>query len=81
VRVRTVGEATGDDPAALASQIEAALAHGRIAAALDLYARLPEPARKAAADWAKTAEASADADSAARILREGAFSRLAAAKN
>jgi hypothetical protein len=81
VRVKAVGEVAGDDPAALASQIQAALARGRTAQALGLYARLPEAARKAGADWARTAEARAAADGAAASLRDGAIGRLAAAKN
>jgi hypothetical protein len=81
VRVRAVGEVAGDDPAALVSQIEAALARGQAASALGIYARLPEPARKAGADWAKTADARVAADAAAQSLRESAIERLAAARN
>jgi hypothetical protein len=81
VRVRAVGEVAGDDPAALVSQIEAALARGQAASALGIYARLPEAARKAGADWAKTADARVAADAAARSLRENAIGRLAAARN
>jgi hypothetical protein len=81
VRVRAVGEVAGDDPAALVSQIEAALARGQAASALGIYARLPEAARIAGADWAKTADARVAADVAARSLRENAIGRLAAAKN
>ena len=81
VRVRAVGEVAGDDPAALVSQIEAALARGQAASALGVYARLPEAARKAGADWAKTADARVAADAAARSLRENAIGRLAAARN
>src|SRR5277367_1534054 len=81
VRVRAVGEVAGDDPAALVSQIEAALARGQAASALGIYARLPEAARKAGADWAKTADARVAADAAAQSLRENAIGRLAAARN
>ena len=81
VRVRAVGEVAGDDPAALVSQIEAALARGQAASALGIYARLPEAARKAGADWAKTADARIAADAAAQSLRESAIGRLAAARN
>jgi hypothetical protein len=81
VRVRAVGEVAGDDPSALVSQIEAALGRGQAASALGIYVRLPEPARKAGADWAKTADARIAADAAARSLRENAIGRLAAARN
>jgi hypothetical protein len=81
VRVRAVGEVAGDDPVALVSQIQAALARGQTAQALGLYARLPEAARKAGADWARTADARVAADAAAASLRDGAIRQLAAAKN
>ena len=81
VRVHAVGEVPGEEPDALVSQIEAALGRGQVAAAMGAYARLPEAARKASADWAKTAEGRAGADAAARLLRENAIARLAAAKN
>jgi hypothetical protein len=57
------------------------LARGQAASALGIYARLPEPARKAGADWAKTADARIAADAAAQSLRENAIGRLAAARN
>ena len=81
VRVRAVGEVAGDDPAALVSQIEAALARGQAASALSVFARLPEAARKAGAEWVKTADARVAADAAAQSLRDNAIGRLAAAKN
>ena len=81
VHVRAVGEVAGDDPVALVSQIEAALARGQAASALGIFARLPEAARKAGADWARTADARIAADAAAQSLRESAIERLAAARN
>ena len=81
VRVRAVGEVAGDDPAALVSQIQAALARSQPGQALGLYRRLPEAARKAGADWARTADARVAADAAAASLRDGAIGRLAAARN
>jgi len=80
VRVHAVGEVPGEEPDALVSQIEAALGRGQVATAMSAYARLPEAARKPSAEWAKAAEARAGADSAARLLRENAIARLAAAK-
>jgi hypothetical protein len=81
VRVHRVDEVAGEEPDALVSQIQAALARGQVAAAMTIYARLPEAARKASADWAKTAEARVAADSAARTLQEAAISHLAATKD
>ena len=80
VKVRPVGEVAGEDPAALATQIIAALARGDIGASLATYGKLPEPARAASADWAKSANAVAGAETAARGLRENAIANLAAAK-
>src|SRR6202034_4328435 len=81
VRVRAVGEVAGDDPAALVSQIQAALARGQSDQAVGLYARLPEARRKPGADWARIADAGVAADAAAASLRGGAIGRLAAPKN
>jgi hypothetical protein len=81
VRVTPVGEVAGDDPAALVSQISAALDRGQIAQALAAFARLPEPAQQAAQEWAHAAAARAGADAAAQSLLDDALTRLAAAKN
>ena len=81
VKVHTVGEIPGDDPAALASQISAALARGDVAAALAIEAKLPEAARSAAAGWAKDAAGMENATAAARSLAETALKRFADAKN
>ena len=80
VKVRPVGEIAGEDPAALATQIEAALARGDIGAALTTYAKLPEAARTSSADWAKSVNALAGAQAAARGLRESAMAKLAPEK-
>jgi hypothetical protein len=81
VRVTPVGEVAGDDPAALVSQIGAALDRGQIAQALASWARLPEPAQQASQEWAHAAEARAGADAAAQSLLDDALTRLSTAKN
>jgi len=80
VRVTPVGEVAGDDPAALVSQIGAALDRGQIAPALAAWARLPEPAQQASQEWAHAAQARAGADAAAQSLLDDALTRLAAEK-
>jgi len=81
VKVHVVSEVPGDDPAALASQISAALARGDVAAALAIEAKLPEPARTAAAPWAADAHGLENATAAARTLAETALKRFAEAKS
>jgi hypothetical protein len=81
VRVTPVGEVAGDDPAALVSQIGAALDRGQIAQALATWARLPEPAQQTSQEWAHAAQARAGADAAAQSLLDDALTRLSAAKN
>jgi hypothetical protein len=81
VKVHAVGEVQGDDPAALASQISAALARGDVAAALATEAKLPQAARAAAAGWAKDAAGLESATAAARSLAETALKRFADAKS
>ena len=81
VKVTPVGEVAGDDPAALVSQIGAALDRGRLGPALAIWERLPEAARQASQDWASAAKARLAADEAAQGVVEGAIARLAAANN
>jgi len=78
VRVRPLGEQAGDDPAALASQISAALERGDVAAALGAYARLPDAARNVGKDWAAQAKSRVDAATAAQALADDAIARLGA---
>ncbi|HLH51160.1 MAG TPA: hypothetical protein VKV96_17615 [Roseiarcus sp.] len=79
VKITPVGATPGDDPAALLSQIAAALDRGDIGAAMALWSRLPEPARKASQDWAAAARARLAADAAAQDILNDAMAKLAAA--
>ncbi len=81
VRVTPVGEVAGDDPAALVSQIGAALDRGQIAQALAAWARLPEAAQQASQEWANETQTRLAADKAAQGVLDDAMTRLAAAKN
>ncbi len=79
VRVRPVGEAAGEDPAALGARIEAALARGAVAEALMAWNKLPEPARVAARSFGEAARQLASAQEAVKALASGAvadFARL-----
>jgi hypothetical protein len=78
VQERDLNETSGDDPAALVSQIEAETRRGDLHAALAAFAKLPEPARRAAADWAATASARLQADKIIQSIREAAIESLAA---
>jgi hypothetical protein len=77
VRISPVGERAGDDPAALVSQIIAALGRGEIGPALAIWARLPEPARQASQQWAGAARARLGAEEAAQGLLSDAIAELA----
>ena len=77
VRVRDLNETAGDDPQALASQIEAMSKRGDIGAALASFDKLPEAARKAAGDWPTLARARQAAEAALQSIREAAVGRLA----
>lgn len=79
VKITPVGAMPGDDPAALLSQTAAALDRGDIGAAMALWSRLPEPARKASQDWAAAARARLAADAAAQDILNAAMAKLAAA--
>jgi len=77
VRVRDLNETAGDDPAALASQVEAMSRRGDMKGALASFAKLPEAAQKAAGDWPTLARARQGADTALRSIREAAIEKLA----
>jgi hypothetical protein len=77
VRVRSAGEKAGSDPAALASQIQAALDRGDLTRAHDLWTKLPDPAKARSQDWARALDARLAADNAAQSLASGAIARLA----
>jgi hypothetical protein len=81
VKVTPVGEVAGDDPAALVSQIGAALERGQIGPAMAAWGRLPESARQASQPWAGAAQSRLAADKAAQNILDDAMTRLAAAKN
>ena len=80
VRVRPVGEASGEDPAALAARIEAALGRGAVGEALASWMKLPEPARTASQAFGVAAGQQVAAQEAARALTSGALADLARSK-
>ena len=59
VQVRRVGAVQGDDPAALVSQIDAALASGDVQGALATWSRLPQAGQYRSRDWAAAARSRA----------------------
>jgi hypothetical protein len=77
VRVRSAGEKQGSDPAALASQIQAALDRGDLNRARDLWTKLPDRAKARSQDWARALEARVAADNAAQGLASESIARLA----
>ncbi len=77
VQVRDLNETAGDDPQALASQIEADSRRGDVSGALAAFAKLPEPSRQAASSWAAEAGSRQAAVAALQSIREAAVTRLA----
>jgi hypothetical protein len=77
VRVRSVGEKQGSDPAALASQIQAALDRGDLNRAHDLWMKLPDRSKARSQDFARALDARIAADNAAQTLATDAIARLA----
>lgn len=77
VRIRPVGEASGDDPPSIVARMEAALARGDVAGALAAREHLPEKAKAATEAWAKDARARVEALAAADGLVNEATERLA----
>ncbi len=81
VSVRRVGETPGEAPDALITQVDGAMSRGDIVGALAAYQRLPDASRAVAADWAKSAQDRAKADTAARTLRDASIADLDKSKN
>ena len=81
VRVRPAGEAAGDDPPALVSRIEAALARGATGDALTAWNLLPEPAKAASRGFADEARARAGAQAAAAALSARAIEAIVNSKD
>ncbi len=81
VKVHPVGETQGDDPAAVTTQVAAALGRGDLAAAKAAFAKLPESERTSAAGWAKDLDGVADARAAAQSLIETSLARIVEQKN
>ncbi|MDB5651487.1 MAG: hypothetical protein JWL62_3007 [Hyphomicrobiales bacterium] len=80
VRVRPVGETSGEDTAALISRIEPTLRRGDIAGALALWDRLPGDAKGPSRDWADRARLRAQADTSVRQIIDQAIERLGRTK-
>lgn len=80
VRVRPVGEAPGDDPAALIGRIDAALGRSAVGEALAAWNRLPEPAKAASRGFAEAARKRVAAEDAVKALSSGAMADIARPK-
>ncbi len=81
VQVRRVGAVQGDDPSALVSQIDAALAAGDVPGALAAWTKLPMAGQDKSRDWADAARSRVDADGAARGLVSRAIATLGKSKS
>lgn len=66
--LRSLSPREGDDPDAVLSRAEAALAQGRVADAITELADLPEAGKPALADWVKQAQLRVDAEAAVAAL-------------
>ncbi len=81
VQVRRVGEVQGDDPAALVSQVDAALEAGDVPAALAAWSKLPQAGQDASRDWAAAARGRVDALEAAQDVVARAIATLGRTKS
>jgi hypothetical protein len=69
--LRSTAPRAGDDPDAVLSRAEAALAAGRLGEALAEVASLPAPVQSAMAGWIAQAQARAEVQAALAGLRGG----------
>ena len=79
VTVRPVGDNGSNDPATLPIRLEGAIASGDMAKAAGLWAQLPEPARRASADFGADLQKRAAADAAIAKIAQDAVAALGAA--
>lgn len=78
VHIRPTGPIPGDDVEAITSRLKAAVESGDLPGALKLWESLPEPARKASADWAALLKARVDAEAAVAKLSDAVLTKSAA---
>ena len=78
VRIRPVGDQTGDDPAAVIGRIERDMARRDLAAVLADFEKLPAPAQAVAEAWRKKALARQTAGAASAKLVAASFAKLGA---
>lgn len=79
VTVRPVGDNGSTDPATLPIRLEAAIAAGDMPKAAALWGQLPEPARRASADFGADLQKRAAADAAIAKIAQDAVAALGAA--
>ncbi|MCU4178412.1 uroporphyrinogen-III synthase [Bosea sp. BH3] len=79
VTVRPVGDNGSNDPATLPVRLEAAIAAGDMVRAAALWGQLPEPARRASADFGTDLQRRAAADAAIAKIAQDAVAALGAA--
>ncbi|SIR14283.1 uroporphyrinogen-III synthase [Bosea sp. TND4EK4] len=79
VTVRPVGDNGSNDPATLPLRIESAIASGDMPKAAALWAQLPEPARRASAEFGEALQKRAAADAAIAKIGQDAVAALGAA--
>lgn len=79
VTVRPVGDSGSTDPATLPLRIEGAIAAGDIVNASALWGQLPEPARRASAEFGADLQKRAAADAAIAKIAQDAVAALGAA--
>jgi hypothetical protein len=78
VRIRPVGDQTGDDPATVIGRIERDMARRDLAAVLADFDKLPAPAQAVAEGWRKKALARQTAGAASAKLVAASFAKLGA---
>ncbi len=81
VRVRPVGEPSGDSPSDVTARIERALASHDVAGALVAWDKLPEGAKAVSSDWAQRARARLACEQALRAIMSDAIARLGKLKS
>lgn len=81
VRIRRVGDLSGEDLSARIARVQDALAHDDTDRALQEWASFPEAAKAASANWAEAAKARASTLATAKAIAADAMANLAKVKS
>ncbi len=80
IRIRVNDPGQRQSPLAIVNRIDLSLQQGDVVAAVELFGQLPEPTRRAGADWLEAATRRASADTALKTITDDAIRAISGAQ-